>query len=181
MTHVFLPYRQTSHFISCLSAIYIIHGLARHKITILVTYKNWIYFCNTNCDSIKNTPQSFETIYNGLVQQSRVSNSRIRWESFQTKPLQFCTLPYTDVLFGSQISHPPSPIFTMYLYISYCCLCFNFTMCMTIIFILFWYASWTNMYCFSIYLYFRVVVSPPPLLIHWMVYLYIFVLVQMWT
>ena len=31
MTHVCLPYRQTSHFISCLSAIYIIHGLARHK------------------------------------------------------------------------------------------------------------------------------------------------------
>ena len=75
----------------------------QNKITILVTYKNWIYFCNTNCDSIKNTPQSFETIYNGLVQQSRVSNSRIRWESFQTKPFQFCTLPYTDVLFGSQI------------------------------------------------------------------------------
>ena len=44
-------------------------------------------------------------------------------------------------------------------------------------------ASWSNIYCFLIYyVLFLVVVSPPPLLIYWLMYLYIFVLVQMlWT
>ena len=105
------------------SPLYSLQVLKDYKITILVTYKNGIYFCNTYCDSIK-TPfivliQITMDLSNSHVSPTLVSGGRVSDKASQNLSIAVyrCVIPVLKFLV---LQFEESNSFSFHDYILYC-------------------------------------------------------------